>query len=104
MQILDNLIIIFLHIACFVAGIALANYYNDKATREQKDALEKQYLRLISRSDADDPVKPYLAPSQYRAYPSGDTDGDAQPITQEFMDELRQNGRAKVSFRKSDVS
>ena len=49
MQILDNLIIIFLHIACFVAGIALANYYNDKATREQKDALEKQYLRLISR-------------------------------------------------------
>lgn len=105
MQILDNLIIILIHIGCFIAGIKLANYYNDKAAQERKDALERQYLRLVSHSDADDPVRPYIAQPQFQI-PVEDTDGDAnlQPITQDFMDELRATGRAKVSFRKSDVS
>ena len=118
MQILDNLIIILLHVACFIAGIKLANYYNEKAIREQKDALQKQYVRLAARSDADDPCQPYMTPDgpckpygtpdyypeNPDCYPTGNTGGDNQPITPEFMDELRQNGRAKVSFRKSDVS
>lgn len=88
MQILDNLIILSLIILSFVAGMKLADWNNQKASAERKDALEKQYLRLRAKMDEDDPVKPY----KY-----------TQPITPQFMNELRTKGKAKTAFRKSDL-
>ena len=60
MQIIDNLLIMFIHVACFVTGIKLANWYNNRAHQQEKDALERQFLRLRANSDADDPCKPYM--------------------------------------------
>lgn len=84
----------------------ISDRYNAQAEIKQKEALEKQYMRLKVYRDADDPCKPYLAP---RAVPipmtklkSGDFDGD--PIPQSFIDELKATGKAKTSFRKSDVA
>ncbi len=129
MQIIDNLIIMLLHVLCFYAGMKIANYYNEKALSEKKDALERQYLRLRTRSDADDPCRPYSyhvqpqftqAPAAMSAEPgmsanmftdmcsvnsgnTGDCDGDS-PIGSSFMDELRNKGVAKTKFRKSDLT
>ena len=109
MQILDNFLILAIHVLCFIAGIKLANYYNRQAKLDIKDALERQFVRLRTRSDADDPCKPYVHHGFVQTvpvtpvYPSGDYDGDG-PISPEFMEQLRQNGSAKTSFRKSDLS
>lgn len=89
MQLLDNFIILTLIIGSFVAGLKLANWYNAKASAEQKYALEKQFVRLQAGSDADDPVQPYVPPN---------------PIPVEFMDHLRANGRATMQFDKSNLS
>lgn len=110
MKILDNLIIVTLHVLCFIAGLKVANYYNRKAQLETKEALEKQFLRLRVRADADDPCKPYIGPQVVRyntqvPLNTGDTDGDnLRPITPEFMEHLKQNGQAATKFRKSDIA
>lgn len=109
MQILDNFLIIALHILCFISGLKLANYYNAKQEAEVKDALERQFLRLRAHSDADDPCRPYgrqvfYQPVPLSPQPRVDEDGDnLQPITQDFMDQLKQTGQAKTTFRKSDL-
>lgn len=92
------LLIILLVAGSFSAGVWLADRFNTRAAREQKLALEKQYVRLVSRSDADDPCKPYLpkpvvAPGFDETFPTG-------PIDQKFMDDLQQNGKAATRFRK----
>ena len=112
MNVLDNFIIVSLHVLCFIAGLKVANYYNRKSQLETKDALEKQFLRLRVRADADDPCKPYIGPqvaryNTQRLQPlnTGDTDGDnLRPITPEFMEHLKQNGQAATKFRKSDIA
>jgi len=98
MQIVDNLIIMLLHVLCFVAGMKIANHYNNKAALEKKDALERQFVRLQTRSDADDPCRPYLRPLN-----TGDPDGDS-PIGDSFMQSLKEHGKAAVRFRKSDIA
>ena len=47
------------HSLFFLAGLFVANYYNDKASAGTKDALERQFLRLRAHADADDPCRPY---------------------------------------------
>lgn len=85
----------------------LERFYNREAQQSTKEALEKQFLRLRAKADADDPCKPYgthqVIPFTPVKYNTGDFDGDG-PINQQFMDNLKATGRAKASFRKSDVA
>ena len=103
MQIIDNIIIVSIHVLCFIAGMRLANFYNRKAEIEKKEALEKQFLRLKVRADADDPCKPYIAPqyAQYIPvnYNTGDFDGDL--VNEEFMNRLKKTGRATIKINKT---
>jgi len=127
MNIIDNVLIVSLIIGAFIAGVRLDNYYQTKAAKALKDALQQQYVRLRAGSDADDPLKPYLGPTagakitrmpanfirpDLHPY-SGDSDGDdpipelaekPKPITSEFMDNLKTTGQASVRFRKSDIA
>ena len=71
----------------FSAGMMVANRYNERAVLMQKDALERQYVRLVARADADDPCKPYrpaFSPSQLN----------------EFESRLKTNGQATVQLNK----
>lgn len=97
MTILNAIFILILLILSFIAGLMLDNYYCKRASLEIKEALERQFVRLRVCADADDPVKPYGTPQVSPPVPK-------QPISQEFMDKLQQDGRAKTAFRKSDLS
>lgn len=105
MQIVYDLIVLVLLIISFASGIALDSRYHEKASMEVKEALEKQFLRLRAKADADDPCKPYGTPQIYSPIPlnTGDYDGDG-PINQSFMDQLKKTGKAKTAFRKSDIA
>jgi hypothetical protein len=101
MQILDNLIIITIHVLCFVAGMKIANHYHAIADADKKDALERQFLRLRVKADADDPCRPYIAPRAVAPLQkSGDYDGDNCPIPPEFMERLKENGKASMKVAK----
>lgn len=108
MEILDNLIIVSLIVSAFFVGMKVDAHYRKEAAADLKDALGRQYLRLRAKADADDPCGPYLAPRATvpqltpLKFNTGDPDGDG-PITQDFMDELRANGRAKTVIRKSSA-
>ena len=112
MNILDNFLIIMLHVICFIAGMELANKFHREKDIAVKEALERQYLRLQTRSDADDPVRPYQ--HEARQYfppagnivpmPTGDYDGDVGPITPQFMEQLKTTGKAKTAFKKADLA
>lgn len=102
MQILDNLIIITLHVLCFIAGMKLSDRYHRDAEISRKEALERQFVRLRTKSDADDPCRPYIAPQV--CHPVPDSDSKVNPIPPEFMRELKDNGKAKTAFRKSDLT
>ena len=110
------LFIILLMIASFSAGIWLADRFHKRAQAEQKAALEKQYLRLKSGSDADDPCRPYsytpvhhtvlenidLTPND--GLRDGWTDGGSNndspaPLGNDFSDRLKENGQATFKFR-----
>jgi hypothetical protein len=106
MQILDNLIIVSLIILAFIAGMKIDSRYHEREDISVKDALERQFLRLRAKADADDPCRPYGTPQVFHPIPkpTGDFDGDNFPIKQDFLDELKSTGRAKTTIRKSDIS
>ena len=101
MGIIDNLIIIALIVGAFIGGLKLSDRYHDNENIRVKEALERQFLRLKTKMDADDPCKPYV-----RCYtpiqPTGDYDGDG-PISPEFMKELKETGKAKTVIKKADI-
>jgi hypothetical protein len=103
MQILDNLIIVALIILAFIAGMRLEFNYHIRSKQDVKDALERQYLRLRAKADADDPCRPYAAPQVFKPINSGDNDGD-RLIDDKFMEQLKTTGHAKTTLRKSDLS
>ena len=107
MQILDNFIIVSLIILSFIAGLRVDNWYHMKALADKKDALERQFIRLRARADADDPCRPYGKPTFPQPIPvqfnTGDHDGDG-PINEAFMEKLKATGHAKTAFRKADVA
>ena len=74
------------HSLFFLAGMLVANRYNDKAEYLKKDALERQFLRLQAHADADDPCKPYK--SSVPILPQG------------FEEQLRTNGQATAILGK----
>lgn len=105
MQILDNIIIISLIVAAFCLGMYIDSRYNRKAMLEQKDALERQFMRLRAKADADDPCKPYMAPRSYWTQPVQiPVQPVEQPIDQNFMEHLQKNGRASTKLRNSKGS
>lgn len=97
---LNNILVIGLIIASFIAGLRLDNYYHTKAAISQKEALEKQFVRLRANADADDPVRPYGTPQNITPIPVS----YSAPISDEFMNELKTSGQAKTTFRKSDLA
>lgn len=104
---LNDILVVLMVVFSFIGGLALDNWYHTKASRDQKEALEKQFVRLRAKMDYDDPCKPYgsqpvLKPIPVK-YNTGDFDGDG-PIGQTFMNELKTQGRAKTAFRKSDIA
>lgn len=105
MTILEYVVFSVLIVAAFIAGMRLDNYYQQKSAKEVKEALERQFVRLRAKADADDPCRPYGTPQWVQPIPlnTGDFDGDG-PIGQEFMQELKTSGKAKTSFRKSDLA
>jgi hypothetical protein len=104
MTLVGNIAVLVSIILSFIAGLRLDNYYQTRAAAERKDALERQFVRLQARADADDPCKPYGTPRFSPPVPVTYPAEPAQPISEEFMTELQNNGRAKTSFRKSDLS
>ena len=54
-------LILLMAVVFYIAGLLTANWYNNKARREEKYALETQYLRLKAGADAHDPVGPYVS-------------------------------------------
>ena len=99
MTLVGNIAVLVGLILSFIAGLRLDNYYHTRAAFDKKDALERQFIRLQARADADDPCKPYGVRQFSQPVPVAPT----QPISPEFMAELQTNGKAKTSFRKSDV-
>ena len=95
MGIIDNMIIVTLHVLCFIAGLKLANWYHANAERDRKDALERQFVRLQTRSDADDPCKPYVFPAPIVA-PSNNGFDD---VKEQFADRLKKNGQATAMLK-----
>jgi len=53
--------IVLLMVVSFFGGILTANWYNEKARREEQYLLEKQYLRLKAGADFYDPAGPYVS-------------------------------------------
>lgn len=105
MTVLEAVLIMLMVIGAFVAGLRLDAYYQNKAANETKTALEKQFLRLKSGSDADDPCRPYGTPVFQHPIPTNYPDDYRKPVVdQAFMDELKSTGKAKTVFRKSDLS
>lgn len=114
-MILDVLIVVTLMILSFVAGMTVANHYHNATKAEIKEALQRQYLRLQARMDADDPCGPYM--HELKPVPkacdlnTGDFDGDEQfeetkpgPIDNSFMTTLLEKGKAVTKFKKSDIA
>ena len=59
--------VLLLIVASFFGGMATANWYNEKARREEKHALEIQYTRLRANVDFFDPAGPYIYNGNGRA-------------------------------------
>ena len=107
---LTTAIAVITHSIFFIAGLIVAGKYHDrldderdKADAERTHALQCQYLRLRACMDADDPCKPYVSKLQ-PVMNTGDFDGDTGPITQEFMEQLKENGSAVTKIKKADIS
>ena len=78
-------IVLFLIIMAFIAGLKLSGWYHRQAEQDRQYALEKQFVRLRTGADADDPVGPYVARQRIQLPP-------------EFEERLRENGRATASL------
>ena len=81
MKLLDNFLIITCIVAAFTAGVLLANRYHNKAEQEKDYALRRLAAYKHAGLDYYD-SGPYVAPPI------------RQPLGQQFMDTLREKGRA----------
>lgn len=104
---LDNFIILALIVLSFISGLKVSEHYHKKAAADMKEALEKQFLRLKARADADDPCKPYGTPQVYtpikQLFSTGDYDGD-NPLNEEFINKLKDKGKATVKLNRQQMS
>jgi len=86
MQILDNIIILLLPIIAFIAGRRISDRYNNSQIQELQYQLR---LAVAEKGVA------YVAPPPAKKY---------MPIGQNFMDRLKENGRATTKFSQADLS
>lgn len=54
--------ILLLVVLAFFGGMVTANWYNEKAKREERYSLETQYARLRANVDYHSPIGPYVSP------------------------------------------
>lgn len=94
MELYGVAIIILLIAVSYTLGMKTANWYNDKAFREQREALERQYLRLRAGTDYYDPVGPY----KVRGIPLKSQKCFSPAQLEEFETRLKNNGSATVMF------
>lgn len=80
MQILDNFLILAIHVACFIAGMKISDKYHDEKDRQ----VERQIRLTQARIRAGD-FGVYVPPIE-RKY--------RQPIGARFADRLKTNGHA----------
>lgn len=80
MEILDNFLILALHVLCFIAGMKISDKYH----HEKDQQVERQVRLAQARIRAND-YAPYVAPVE-RKYKA--------PIGAPFVDRINQNGRA----------
>lgn len=89
-SILDNFIIVALVILSFIGGMKISDHYHAKALLHERIELQRQYVRLQTGQDADDPCQPYIMPQLQRQF----------TVTPEFLDRLRTNGAATMAVPK----
>lgn len=77
MQILDNFIIIALHVICFYAGMKISDRYHEK----EQSRIDYEVRLATARQKAND-YGAYVAPPK------------KAPIGQPFIDKLHETGRA----------
>lgn len=90
----------------FLLGMNIANKYNAEERSHTKDALERQYMRLRANADSDDPVRPYKRRVQQHEPTFEQAPATLTPkqwLPESFANELKETGKAKIAFRKSDV-
>ena len=85
MNILDNFLILAIHIACFIAGMRLA----DKHHRQEQRRVDYELRCFNARMMAGD-YNIYPQPAPSKRYPMG----------QPFIDRLHTNGRATQQISK----
>ncbi len=90
MKILDNFIILSLIIGAFFGGIKLSNWFHKTAEEHEKYVLRRQYLRLRTHMDADDPCQPYTVPPIRRRF----------AIPPKLKETLSRNGAATMRVEK----
>jgi hypothetical protein len=66
-DVIGAVVILLLIVVSYLGGMATANYYNEKARREEKYLLEVQYARLRAGVDFYDPAGPYVYKGNGRA-------------------------------------
>jgi len=86
---LTTVILVTSYVLFFLFGMFVANHYNDKAAAETKDALERQFIRLQARADADDPCRPYKANARCRLV-----------LPEQFENTLKTTGQATAFLNK----
>lgn len=80
MQILDNFIILAIHVACFIAGLKLSDHYHEKAQARA----DYESRLAAARQEARD----------MRVYVSPERKTKPMPIGQAFIDKMQAEGRA----------
>lgn len=80
MKILDNFIILAIHVICFISGMRLADKYHKEAQEHEQYALRLQQARKLAGDDT-----AYVAPPYRRR---------KQIIGQPFLDKLKDEGQA----------
>ena len=63
-MIIGAVVMAVLFLLAFFAGMRVADRYTDRQIRATEYALKKQFERLRTGVDIDDPVQPYVSPDE----------------------------------------
>lgn len=88
---LNLFLTLFLCALSFYAGKRLADSYHEKAAQHEKDMLERQYIRLRSGCDWNDPAGPYQYYPQKQAF--------TPELLKQFENRMNETGKATVQFK-----
>lgn len=77
----------------FYLGKTFADRYHELSDIRVREALQRQYLRIQAGMDADDPVCPYVAPTQATTQGTHPLSGE---LLSEFRRRMKETGQASV--------